>query len=377
MNREEIVQAVQSYIRNENEKYALLINGAWGSGKTFLYENYLCDAISDIEVGKNERKKNVYISLYGISTIETLSKQLMTNYLVYVKANGNEIVKKGAKPVAGFLGIVSDYLDEADLVSSARSIEARCEREKIYNKEQIQSTGVAYSELRNWRYMDDDLIRDGIQRMIVELKENKYAYPVYSNIIELLLLFSKMGLYEGDLSEVQTIMLSLVENDMRVQDENRSPISFRDEDAKHKYLEVYQPIAESRKKRNEILDKGKIEEENIYDNAEAFLQHCHKREEYYCTHKSFMEYIDVEKLIKLINCSKLEGVYKIADAFDTIYYMGNVRDFYMNDIDGLKLLKERLKKVDSKGITRKCAIEYLISKIDKILVGLGVGDENE
>ena len=77
MNREEIVQAVQSYIRNENEKYALLINGAWGSGKTFLYENYLCDAISDIEVGKNERKKNVYISLYGISTIETLSKQLM------------------------------------------------------------------------------------------------------------------------------------------------------------------------------------------------------------------------------------------------------------------------------------------------------------
>lgn len=102
MNREEIVQAVQSYIRNENEKYALLINGAWGSGKTFLYENYLCDAISDIEVGKNERKKNVYISLYGISTIETLSKQLMTNYLVYVKANGNEIVKKGAKPVAGF-----------------------------------------------------------------------------------------------------------------------------------------------------------------------------------------------------------------------------------------------------------------------------------
>ena len=251
------------------------------------------------------------------------------------------------------------------------------QREKIYNKEQIQSTGVAYSELRNWRYMDDDLIRDGIQRMIVELKENKYAYPVYSNIIELLLLFSKMGLYEGDLSEVQTIMLSLVENDMRVQDENRSPISFRDEDAKHKYLEVYQPIAESRKKRNEILDKGKIEEENIYDNAEAFLQHCHKREEYYCTHKSFMEYIDVEKLIKLINCSKLEGVYKIADAFDTIYYMGNVRDFYMNDIDGLKLLKERLKKVDSKGITRKCAIEYLISKIDKILVGLGVGGENE
>ena len=661
LNREDIVQAVQSYIRNENEKYAMLINGAWGSGKTFLYENYLCDAISDIEVGKNERKVNVYISLYGISTIEALSKQLLTNYLIYVKANGNEIVKKGAKPVAGILGVVSKafsfsmgsfaadfgdalkdisdlleaknmvvcfddlerctipindffgyvnnliehcnckvliladennigkifantnierkyqtiltgdrkvvqdssekdkknnnidnsfitmkqlkelnetlysenfiyrdikekvigktcnytpkikesleelisgtdkhkgcvgegdykeflvchmdvitsvfdevdntnlriiiawmdmfknifvmtnrnmnsseyyeniisdflrysiwavvanrknkkiiksayygksdyvyfegheythtiryyfidkyiksaYLDEADLVNSARRIEVQCERVKMHNKEQLQSTGVVYSELRKWRYMEDDRIRESIQRMIVELKENRYTYPAYSCIIEMLLFFSKIGLYEGDIFEVQTIMLSLVENDIHVQDENSMPVSFSDEAEKQKYLEVYKPIAESRKRRNEILDKSEIEEENIYDNAEAFWQHCRKKKDYYCTHKSFMEYMDVEKLIKLINCSKLEDIYKIADAFNEIYYMGNVRDFYMNDIDGLNFLKNRLnnhENVNYKGITRRYAIEYLISKINKILVGLGAGGEDE
>ena len=107
MNRDEIIQAVQNYIRNDNAKYALLINGAWGSGKTFLYENYLADAISDIEIGKNERKSNIYISLYGVSSIEVLSKQLLTSYLIYAKSNGIEIVKKGVKPVAGILGIVS------------------------------------------------------------------------------------------------------------------------------------------------------------------------------------------------------------------------------------------------------------------------------
>ena len=79
LNRDEIIQAVQSYIRNDNAKYALLINGAWGSGKTFLYENYLADAISDIEIGKNERKSNIYISLYGVSSIKVLSKQLLTS----------------------------------------------------------------------------------------------------------------------------------------------------------------------------------------------------------------------------------------------------------------------------------------------------------
>ena len=276
--------------------------------------------------------------------------------------------------------IRSDYLDEVDLVRASRSIEARCEREKLYNKEQVQSTGVAYSELKNWRYMEDDNIRESIQKMILELKEDKYAYPAYSNIIELLLFFNKLGLYKGDVYEVQKIMLSLVEKDMHVQDESRMPISFSDEDEKHKYLEMYKPIAESRKMRNEVLDKGEIEEEKVYDNADAFLQHCHKREDYYCTRKSFMEYIDIEKVIKLINSSDLEGIYKIADAFNVIYYMGNVKDFYMNDIEGLQLLAERLNNqedVIAESITRKYAIEYLISQINKTLIGLGVGGEND
>ena len=99
---------------------------------------------------------------------------------------------------------------------ASRSIEARCEREKLYNKEQVQSTGVAYSELKNWRYMEDDNIRESIQKMILELKEDKYAYHAYSNIIELLLFFNKLGLYKGDVYEVQKIMLSLVEKDMHI-----------------------------------------------------------------------------------------------------------------------------------------------------------------
>ena len=107
MTSKEIVDAVTSYVRDENAKYAILIDGAWGSGKTYLYENYLADAIDSIEVGKNERKHNVYISLYGISSIDSLAKQLITNYLIYVKGNGNKLVKKGLKPLAGIIGVAS------------------------------------------------------------------------------------------------------------------------------------------------------------------------------------------------------------------------------------------------------------------------------
>lgn len=107
MNKEEIIQSVKNYVRNKNERYALLINGAWGSGKTFLYENYLVNEIVSAESGKNERKTNIYISLYGISSVEELSKQLTANYLIYTKLKGNVLIEKGAKTIAGLLGMVS------------------------------------------------------------------------------------------------------------------------------------------------------------------------------------------------------------------------------------------------------------------------------
>lgn len=76
MTSSEVINAVVNYVKDKNAQYAILIDGAWGSGKTYLYENYLVRAIDSIERGKNERKRNVYISLYGISTLNSLAKQL-------------------------------------------------------------------------------------------------------------------------------------------------------------------------------------------------------------------------------------------------------------------------------------------------------------
>lgn len=103
MNRNEIEQKVIDYINEEEIRYALLINGAWGSGKTYLYNNYLADAIAKVECGKKERKVNVYISLYGISNIESLAKELITNYILKVK----RINKKMYEISSGIVSIIS------------------------------------------------------------------------------------------------------------------------------------------------------------------------------------------------------------------------------------------------------------------------------
>jgi DNA polymerase III delta prime subunit len=661
MNKDEIVEVVQHYVQDDMAKYALMINGAWGSGKTFLYENYLIEAISKMVVGKNEMKYNIYVSLYGIPTVEELSKQIVSNYLLYAKANGNEIVKKGAKSLAGIIGIVSkaisfsvgsisadfsnilqeisglvevknlviclddlerctipineffgyinnliehceskviiladennigkiyansnveqkyqtiltgnrkviqnpnkdnvvknnnsvsdymtinelknlneilysenyiyrdikekvigkicnynpdikkilceliscndnrcyianneyrefiksnmekiasafdevdnrnlritimwldmfekiykaayknmktskyyeeiiceflrysiwavvasrtnkkiykstnygsldyvyfegreythtirysfidkyiriNFLDDEDLVKAARNIEKNYEREEIYNKKQLKSEGGAFSDLSRWCYMEDDEVRENIQRLLDELRENKYVYRDYSKIIDLLLFFNKIGLYEKeDINNVQKIMLSLIDKDNDVQEENDEPRSFDDIEDKKKYESIYLPIAERRKRRNAILEKSEIDDENIYKNADAFFEHCKKREQYYCNHKSFMEYIDIAKLIELINAGSLEDVYTITASFKKIYFMGNLSDFYTNDIDALQELKRNLhneSKINVKGITRKYAIKNLINEIEKVLKNLGV-EEND
>jgi len=666
MKTNEIVDAVINYVRDDNAKYAVLIDGAWGSGKTYLYENYLVDAVNSIEGGKMERKYNVYISLYGISTIDSLAKQLLTNYLIYVKCQGNQIAKKWLKPLAGIIsvasnafsfshdsasvdfsgmlekiesniavkdmvicfddlerctipineffgfannliehcnckvliladeknigkiyantnlekkyqtvltgdrkiveyigdgrehsrkknalgknpngeitieeikklneilysenylykdikekvigktmfyypmlkdviyelidgnkkskgiiqdgkykkyliehidGIVSafsetenrnmriikmwlvafkkiydittkyysdnkyyedilkeflrysiwvagalkqnkkinhsanrgnqelvyfegneytyilrysfidawirrDVWSDADLSQACKSIIKRKEREDVDNPPKISSTGAELAKLRDWRLMEDEQVRCILGCLEKEIEENKYAYYDYSNILTTLLFLQEKGLYVGNIEKIKEIMIGLIKDDSDIQEENDFPKDFSSEEMRNKYNELYTPIAEERKKRNREINKEDQEEADIYGNADTFYDHCCKMENYYCSHKAFIEYLNFEKFNALINASDNEGLYTIRHAFKIIYHMGNLKDFYMADIEGLKIIRKNIldeKIVKQGGITRKIALDSFAEMIKQDLMLLGV-DEDE
>ena len=662
MTSKEIVDAVISYVRDENAKYAILIDGTWGSGKTYLYENYLVDAIDSVEVGKNERKQNVYISLYGISSIDLLAKQLITNYLIYVKGNGNKLIKKGLKPLAGIIGVASsafsfsigpistdlsnvfeeiegsidvkdmvicfddlerctipineffgfvnnliehcnckviiladeknigkiyantnieekyltvisgnrkvveyigdgkntktqnkglgkdtngeitveevkklneilysenylykdikekvigktmlyypalkdvikevicgnekskgiiqegqykeyllkyindivsaftetenrnlriirswiflfrkiyeattkyysnskyyeeilnDFLrysiwvagaikknkkitrstnygsqdmvyfegheythifrysfidawinrdawSDEDLSQACKSIIKRREQEDVDNPPKIHSTGKALNELRDWYLMEDEQVEEVLEKLVHEVEEGKYAYYDYSNILSTLLYLQVYGLFTGDIKKIQTKLIDMIKKDPDVQEENDFPKNFSSEEIRDKYNELYRPIAEERKIRNREINKEEQEESDIYRSADVFYEHCSKMENYYCSHKSFIEYLDLDKLLALINISNNEDIYTILQAFKTVYFMGNLKDFYMTDIEGIKRIIEGVKDDDivkQGGITRKIALSNFVESLKKDLILLGV-----
>lgn len=267
--------------------------------------------------------------------------------------------------------LLTEHLDVVALVQDARKIEARAEREKILNgNATIQSTGVAYGKLCNWRYLDDKSVKTHANSMLAELKEGKYAYKDFSNILTLLIFFKRVKLFSGALSEVQKTMLSLIETDDNVQEERDIPQSFNNDEDRAKYAELYAPIAAMKKERNAVLEKNEIKEEDIYKDSDTFCKHCKLRTDYYCCRRTFMEYIDKAKLLELIKKSDMDGIYSIANAFSSIYYMGNAKEFYIADAKELKDLSDALDAYINKGIsgvTRQIAYDNLQNTIKGIL----------
>ena len=72
MSDPEIIDFIKNYIDKSSYNYAVLINGSWGSGKTFFIEKNLVPTLKEYQKLKCDNnndykeKKIIYISLYGV-----------------------------------------------------------------------------------------------------------------------------------------------------------------------------------------------------------------------------------------------------------------------------------------------------------------------
>lgn len=76
MSKEIIKKAVSVYIQEEKSDYAVMLNGAWGSGKTYFVKNELIDYLQE-----EFNRKILYISLFGISNIDELYNNIALQVL--------------------------------------------------------------------------------------------------------------------------------------------------------------------------------------------------------------------------------------------------------------------------------------------------------
>lgn len=80
LSDKEIIETIKEYIDDNVYSRAILIDGAWGSGKTFFIKNKLIKELETYEKFKKnnncEEKKIIYISLYGINSTVDITNEI-------------------------------------------------------------------------------------------------------------------------------------------------------------------------------------------------------------------------------------------------------------------------------------------------------------
>lgn len=105
MKEEQINQAIKDYLLIAQTSYALMINGKWGCGKTYYWNNTISPELISKTVSINDAKKEIfykpiYISLYGIENIEEISKRIFLEL----------IPKTGESKAAGILSTIGSKM---------------------------------------------------------------------------------------------------------------------------------------------------------------------------------------------------------------------------------------------------------------------------
>ena len=127
---EDLVESILDYIRSDYTDYAVMINGEWGSGKTYFWNNKVRKKIESMQLN-GRRYTTIYMSLYGISNLEEISKkifiettQLMDkNLRKYMNNNEQTTIPEYAKTgidMANFFGVTQngDKIDYSEFFAT-------------------------------------------------------------------------------------------------------------------------------------------------------------------------------------------------------------------------------------------------------------------
>lgn len=256
--------------------------------------------------------------------------------------------------------------DEKRICRVAKVILKSKQDEEIAKKE-LQK-GKAYRELSQWYYLEDDKIKEMLPNLIEEISNGEYAPQIYQKIISLLIVLEREKYCKKEfIEEICDAMKLKIQNmQMKMDVENFQHHFLEDKELLEVFHGYYDPVYALILEKNRDIDKKEINEKLDYSTGEMFLEYCRNNYNDFFDKRSFMSYVDMKTLEKLIMKGTIEDIYSISSAFNKVYYFGNLYEFYSDDIERLETFKKDLEqiKTETEGNTRKKAIQRLIATVE-------------
>ncbi len=200
---EELVESILDYIRSDYTDYAIMINGEWGSGKTYFWNHKIRNKIESMHIN-GKQYTTIYMSLYGISNLEEISKkifiettQLMDkNLKKFMNSHNQTTIPEYAKTgldMANFFGVTQngDRIDYGDFFSTD---------DKILCFDDLERANVDVIDILG--YINNFVEHDHIKTIII-CNEKELATKLKSSNLEMKTFIATYLLdKEGDLSKV-------------------------------------------------------------------------------------------------------------------------------------------------------------------------------
>ena len=210
---EDLVESILDYIRADYTDYAIMINGEWGSGKTYFWNNKIRNKIDTLQLN-GKHYTTIYMSLYGISNLEDISKkifiettQLMDkNMKKYMNATGQQSIPEYAKTgldMANLFGVTQsgDKVDYSKFFSTD---------DKVLCFDDLERANVDVIDILG--YINNFVEHDHIKTIII-CNEKELSTKLKSSNLEMKTFIATYILdKEGDLSKTDKPMVEKIQD---------------------------------------------------------------------------------------------------------------------------------------------------------------------
>ena len=208
---EDLVESILDYVRAEYTDYAIMINGEWGSGKTYFWNNKIRKRIDGMQFN-GRQYTTIYMSLYGISNLEDISKkifiettQLMDkNLKKYMNSSEHGTIPEYAKTgldMANFFGVTQngDKIDYEKFFSTD---------DKVLCFDDLERANVDVIDILG--YINNFVEHDHIKTIII-CNEKELSTKLKSSNIEMKTFIATYLLdKEGDLAKTEKPMVEKI-----------------------------------------------------------------------------------------------------------------------------------------------------------------------
>ena len=174
MTNDELNEYIKHYLEKDHTGRAIMLTGAWGTGKSYYIKNSLIPYLTKPENGGH---KCVIVSLYGISELSEISKAIYLESRVKKELLESEVAKATiltgktvAKGVASFFGIDLTF-DKQDLQQLYDSIDLSG---KLVVFEDVERTSINIIQFLG--YVNSMTEQDGVKVLIVANERELIKY---------------------------------------------------------------------------------------------------------------------------------------------------------------------------------------------------------